>query len=143
MERTSLKQKLLLIILGVFLTFILLEVGLRIAGGIVLYLQERHNHLSSNPNEYRILCLGESTTALGGEDSYPSQLEEMLNAQGRQMKFTVINEGRISTTSDYILKHLEGNLNTYKPQLVIVMMGINDYAYMHDPNKTLWWENIK
>ena len=102
MNITTLKQKLLLIVLGIFLTVILLEVGLRIAGGVVLYLQEKHNHMSFNPNEYRILCLGESTTALGGEDSYPSQLEEMLNSQNQQKRFTVINKGLISTTSDHI-----------------------------------------
>ena len=143
MEKTSFKQKILLIILGVFLSLFFLEVGLRMAGGIVLYLQERHNHASFSKDEYRILCLGESTTALGGEDSYPSQLEQMLNGQNRQMKFTVINEGIISTTSNYILTHLDQNLEKYKPQMVIVMMGINDKAYLRDPYKSLWWENIK
>ena len=143
MDKTSLKQKLLLVIFGLFLTLILLEVGLRIAGAFVLYLQEQHNHLSFNKNEYRILCLGESTTALGGEDAYPRQLEVMLNAQGRQRKFTVINKGIISTTSNYILTHIDQNLDTYKPKMVIVMMGINDRAYLHGPNKSLWWENIK
>ncbi|MBF0503676.1 MAG: tetratricopeptide repeat protein [Candidatus Omnitrophica bacterium] len=143
MQTTSIKQKLFLLIFGVFLAAILLEVGLRIAGSAVLYLQERHNHLSFNKNEYRILCLGESTTALGGEDSYPSLLEQMLNTQSRQKNFTVINKGIISTTSDYILTHVEQNLDQYKPQLVIVMMGINDRIYLNDLHKNLWWENIK
>ena len=143
MKKTSLKQKLLLIIFGVILAVVLLEAALRMAGAVVLYLQERHNHLSFKQEEYRILCLGESTTALGGEDSYPSLLEEMLNAQNRQKKFTVINEGIISTTSDYILKHIDQNLDMYKPQMVVVMMGINDKAYLHNPYKALWWEYIK
>lgn len=143
MKKTSLKQKLLLIIFGVILAVVLLEAALRMAGAVVLYLQERHNHLSFKQEEYRILCLGESTTALGGEDSYPSLLEKMLNAQNRQKKFTVINEGIISTTSDYILKHIDRNLDMYKPQLVVVMMGINDKAYLHNPYKALWWEYIK
>jgi len=143
MEKTSLKQKLFLIILGVCLAAIFLEIGLRLAGGFVLYLQERHNHVSFAPNEYRILCLGESTTALGGEDSYPSQLEEMLNAQADTKKFTVINKGIISTNTGYILEHVEQNLDTYKPQIVVLMMGINDKFYLHGRDKTLWWENIK
>ncbi len=143
MDKTSFKQKLLLILFGLFLTVILLEASLRIAGSIVLMLQERHNHLSNDPREYRILCLGESTTALGGEDSYPSQLEALLNLHSHQKKFTVINKGIISTTSEYILSHLDQYLDQYRPQMVIVMMGINDSAYLHGPNKSLWWENIK
>ena len=143
MKETSFKQKLFLVLCSVLFTIILLEVSLRIAGLLVLGLQERHNHLSFNKNEYRILCLGESTTALGGEDSYPSQLERMLNVARPQKKFSVINKGIISTTSNYILTHVQENLDLYKPQLVIVMMGINDRAYLHDLYKNLWWENLK
>src|SRR5882672_1267859 len=126
MKKISFKERLWLFIFGISLAVVCLELSLRMAGMFVLYLQERHNHLSFSRNEYRILCLGESTTALGGEDSYPSQLEAMLNAQSRQQKFTVINQGIISTTSDYIVSHLEQDLDVYKPQLVVVMMGIND-----------------
>src|ERR1700685_2963167 len=107
MNKTSLNKKFSLIIFGIFLSAVLLEIALRMAGAVFLYLQERQNHLSFSRNEYRILCLGESTTALGGEDSYPGQLEAMLNAQAGIKKFTVINEGIISTTSNYILEHIE------------------------------------
>jgi tetratricopeptide (TPR) repeat protein len=140
---TSFRQKFLLVVFGLFLSAVILEVSLRMAGAVVFYLQQRHNHLSFSQHEYRILCLGESTTALGGEDSYPSQLEAMLNAQSAGKKFTVINKGIISTTSDHILAHIEQDLDMYKPRLVIVMMGINDRAYLHDFKKTLWWENFK
>lgn len=129
--------------LGVCLALVFLEVGLRMAGGVVLYLQERHNHLSFNQNEYRILCLGESTTALGGEDSYPSQLEQMLNLKSPEKKFTVINEGIISTTTNTILANLDQNLARYKPQMVVLMMGINDKAYLQGVIKNLWWEHVK
>jgi len=143
MKRISFKEKLSLVIFGIFLSVILLEAGLRIAGSIVFFLQERHNHVSFNQNEYPILCLGESTTALGGEDSYPSELEALLNAQEKTKRITVINKGIISTTSNYILAHVEQNLDIYKPQMVIVMMGINDRAYLQDLNKVLWWEDFK
>jgi len=142
MKKTSFKQRLLLVIFGVFLAVIFLEIGLRIAGSIVLYLQERHDHLTFDHHEYRILCLGESTTALGGEDSYPSQLEGMLNAQHHQIKFTVINKGTIGTTTDHILAHLDQDLDMNKPQLVIVMMGINDRFYLHDQQKFSWLDNV-
>lgn len=143
MQKTSFGHKVLLIIFGVGLAVIFLEAGLRIAGKVVGYLQERHNHISFDANEYRILCLGESTTALGGEDSYPSQLAKILNAQGRSIKYTTINKGIISTTTDAILSRVDQNLDLIKPQLVVVMMGINDKVYMRDPYKDLRWESLK
>jgi len=143
MRKTSFKQAFLLIAFGIFLSLILLEFTLRLAGSICLYLQDKHNHLTYQQNEFRILCLGESTTALGGEDSYPSQLEQMLNQKKQAVHFTVINKGIISTTSEYIFHHLDRNLDTYKPDVVILMMGINDKAYLRDFNKSLWLENVK
>src|SRR5207249_3899840 len=75
---------------------------------------------------YRVLCIGESTTALGGEDSYPSQLERSLNARGKGVSFSVINRGLPAVTTDVIVGHLEENLARYGPDVVVAMMGIND-----------------
>ncbi len=138
MTKTSIRQKIALVVLGVVLCFFILEIGLRIAGGVVLFLQEKHNRISNEKGNYRILCLGESTTALGGEDSYPSQLEKALNEQTKGKNFSVINKGLVSTTTDYILAHADQNLDLYKPQLVIIMMGINDYAYPRPSQMPLW-----
>lgn len=74
----------------------------------------------------RIMCLGESTTFSGGSRSYPAQLEEILNARQGKMRFSVINVGRPGALSRDILSQLENNINRYKPDMVIVMMGIND-----------------
>ena len=143
MSSTSLRQKFFLIVFGVILTLVLLEIGLRLAGSAVLFLQERHNQLTSGQQRYRILCLGESTTALGGQDAYPSQLQTILNDRSQRQKFTVINKGIVSTTTDYILAHLEENLDHYKPQMVVVMMGINDKAYPRPSQVPLWLWKIK
>ena len=122
----SVKGKIFLIILGVFLGAVLLELGLRTAGGIFLFLQEYRNRISiKHKGTYRIMCLGESTTAFGGNDAYPQQLEEVLNQQNIGIKFSVINKGVSSDTST-ILSQLENNLDCYRPNMVIAMMGIND-----------------
>ena len=56
------------------------ELGLRLGGVVFLSLQEYRNVRSiMGKGEYRIMCIGESTTAFGGEDSYPAQLEKILN----------------------------------------------------------------
>ncbi|NQT90320.1 MAG: tetratricopeptide repeat protein [Candidatus Omnitrophica bacterium] len=75
---------------------------------------------------YRILCLGESTTALGTNYSYPSILEYILNEQKRGIEFSVINKGIPDTNTSAIRLQLEDNLNRYKPHMVLTMIGIND-----------------
>ncbi len=127
MQKISIKQKITLIILGLFLSVVLLEIGLRVGGLVFLSLQEHRNRISIRQRgTYRIMCLGESTTALGGKDSYPLQLEEILDKRDIGIKFSVINKGipRINTGS--IVAQLEDNLNKHKPDMVITMMGIND-----------------
>ena len=127
MEKTSFRQKIALIIFGIILSVVLLEVGLRIGGFIYLGLQERRNIVSmKQAGAYKIMCIGESTTALGGEDSYPSQLEELLNAQDTGINFSVINKGFGGTKTPLIIEELPDNLERYRPDMVISMMGIND-----------------
>ncbi len=94
MIKTTFKQKIALIVFGLFLCVFTLEIGLRIGGSVFLSLKERQNKVAVNKenNEYRIMCLGESTTALGGENSYPSQLENILNNKKLKIRFKVINK---------------------------------------------------
>jgi hypothetical protein len=124
---TTLRQKIFLITSGIFFFLILLEISLRLGGFILLSLQEYRNRLyDRQQNAYRIMCLGESTTAMGGENSYPSQLEKILNQHNIGIKFSVINRGVSAVATSYILAHLEENVNRYNPRMVITMMGIGD-----------------
>ena len=127
MPKTTLRQKVFLILFGVFLTLVGIEIVLRLGGFIFLTLQEQRNRASLVKNgEYRIMCVGESTTALGGEDAYPRQLEKILNAGQDNIKFTVVNKGIPAITSHHIVLHLEDYLSQYKPHMVVAMMGVND-----------------
>jgi len=127
MRKTTHGQKLALFLFGLILGLILLEIGLRIAGFVVLSLQEGANKRSlKGGSEYVILCLGESTTAVGGDDSYPRQLENILRAQNIKNGISVINKGIVGTNTTAILSRLEDYLNTYHPDMVITMMGINE-----------------
>jgi tetratricopeptide (TPR) repeat protein len=123
MVKTALRQKAILIISGFLLTLAILEAGLRLGGFILTSLQERRNRISiQQKGTYRIMCLGESTTA----GQYPSFLEEVLNSRKTGIKFSVINEGIRATNTSLILAMLESNLDVYHPDMVITMMGIND-----------------
>lgn len=120
-------QKAGLIVFGFCLGIILLEIGLRVGGFIFLSIQENRNIFSlSQKGAYRIMCIGESTTAVGGRDSYPSQLESALNQNGAGIRFSVINKGKCAIDTGGILSELEYNLDKYNPKMVIAMMGIND-----------------
>jgi tetratricopeptide (TPR) repeat protein len=72
------------------------------------------------------MCIGESTTALGGGYSYPNQLEEILNSYNLGRKFYVINKGIPGVSSSALVNNLERDISVIKPDMVVVMMGIND-----------------
>ena len=127
MKTSSKWQTFIKIILGISLFFMAMEGMLRLGGLTFLSVQEYANRVSlSQYNEYRILCVGESTTALGGEYAYPRQLEKILNSEQNKVKFSVINKGIPSITTDYIASRLEKYLDDYKPHLVVAMIGVND-----------------
>jgi len=121
--KVSSREKISLIIFGLCLFLILLETGLRLAGFILLSMQEYRNLQSvKQKGAYRIMCIGESTTA----GRYPAFLEEILNQRNIGIKFSVVNKGVSAINTTLILANLESNINNYRPDMVIAMMGIND-----------------
>ena len=125
-KKITLREKMFLMTLGFCLTFIIIELGLRLGGFLFLTIQEYRNKSSlRKAGQYCILCFGESTTAMG-EHPYPEQLEEILNQRMPGVRFSVINKGVPGTNTSGILLALEQNLNKYKPNMVVAMMGIND-----------------
>lgn len=125
-KTTPLYQRWLLVIGGVGLSLLLVEGILRGGGLLFSFLQEVSNRVTFEGQEYRILCIGESTTALGGENSYPSQLQQILKQRRPDIPFQIINKGLVSKTSADILLRLPGYLRAYRPHAVIAMIGIND-----------------
>ena len=102
---------------------ILLEIGLRAGGFMLLSLQEQKNKISLGQKDaYRIMCLGESTTF----NAWPRLLEQILNQQDRGVKFSIIDKGVPGICLTNVLMQLEDNIKKYKPDMVIAMVGIND-----------------
>ncbi len=125
----SFSKKVWLMVLGLFLAVIVVEGILRLGGFLFFAGQNFRNNMPHRTREvYRILCLGESTTALGGEQSWPRQLEEIINSRSDTVAVQVINKGIPGGSSVKILKQLKDNLDSYQPEMVIVMMGVNDEA---------------
>ncbi len=124
---------------GLIAAVFLLEVGLRLAGSAYLTFQDLRNRDSlQNYFGYRILCLGESTTACGGDFSWPRQLERILNRRTSASGCSVINRAVPSTDTSAILAQVSSYIEKYRPKMIITMMGINDsrqarsYAPFHE-----------
>lgn len=131
MTHVSIKKRIFLITFGLFLGLVSLELFLRFSGGVFLSIQEYQNtQRIKQKHQCRILCLGDSTTAPItpiDENAYPGQLEKFLNENNQMsVKFAVINKGVRGASSETILSMLEYNLKKYKPDVVVVMMGVND-----------------
>ena len=129
MSKITLKQKIGLILFGIALSLIIADIIFRAGRFIYLTGQESRNRRSlSKWGEYQILFLGESTTAEGGNDSYPRKTGRILREKIPGIKFSVINKAIPGVDSTYLLSRLEDNLRQYKPNMVVTMMGINDQA---------------
>jgi len=87
----SIKQKINLILFGILLSLIILEGGLRFGGWIYQCVKNYDRVVrTSNADEVRILCIGESTT----EGEWPPFLESILNKKDNGMNVRVIDKGR-------------------------------------------------
>jgi len=130
---TNLSQKICLMFFGVFCFIIILETGLRLGGWVLISLQEHKNRIAmKQKGAYRILCLGESTT----DRQYPFFLEETLNQNSIGIIFSVIDKGMDGAVTFNIVSRLEFFLEQYRPDMVITMMGINDFGN-HVPYESL------
>ncbi|MBU1864207.1 MAG: tetratricopeptide repeat protein [Candidatus Omnitrophica bacterium] len=127
MLRTTWLKKIVVMLFGVLICIVILEIGLRVGGFACLFMQEYRNRAGLDEgNAYRILCLGDSTTAGSSPTMYPQQLEEILNATPRDTSFVVINKGMFNVDTTDIMYNAPAFVETYKPQIVIAMMGTND-----------------
>lgn len=81
------------------------------------------------PGEFRIVCLGGSTTYTADvddyRDSYPSQLETQLHGLG-YTNVSVINAGFPGWSSTESLINFQVRVLDLSPDLVVVYHGIND-----------------
>lgn len=116
-----------MVLLGVLATVLLLEGGLRLAGWAFLERQQARN-LAATAESTTVLCVGESTTALGGADSWPALLQGELDQRDPQRGWAVVNQAIPGTDSSVLVAQMPRNLDTWSPRVVVAMMGANDDA---------------
>ena len=136
--RRRLPRRLISLFLGAAVTLVLVEASLSLAYRAFAAWQLRANEAAlgnSGGDEVRILCIGESTTAVAGDESgsmlvprtsYPAQLETILNTRQSAVRFRVLNTGMMGGTSGSTLDLLRMTLPSARPQIIIAMMGIKD-----------------
>lgn len=136
------------LVLGTVLTLVLLEGSIRFGAAAFVYFQAERNlaAIGSGEGEVRILCVGESTTAVAGDEvgqmlvtrtAYPTQLETILNSRQSTIKFRVLNDGIMGGTTGSIIELLDSTLDDLKPHIIIAMMGIKDTPTEWVPVSTL------
>jgi len=138
MEAGVVLRKILFISLpGLLILLFIVEAGLRVGG--VLYLKLRHPETYvklayKTKNTFSILCLGDSFTFGSGtspENSYPRQLERLL-WKNINKDINVINAGCLGNTSSLLLNNFKKDIARYNPDIVIVMVGLNNFWNFED-----------
>jgi len=105
------------------MSVIILEIGLNLGGFLFTTLKSYRNQKVIKQNsDITVLCLGESTT----DNQWPPFFAEIMNSAGLGLQFKVIDKGEVGMTTDSILSRLDNYLDTYQPDIVITMMGVND-----------------
>ncbi len=134
----SWRGRLLALAAGLFAFLALLEGGLRIWSRTAAWTaQWRTLSRAAEPGPYRILCLGESTTA----KQYPPFLEAALNARDPGRRYVAIDGGVAGVNTDFLLRRLEEDLDRWRPHAVAAMMGTNDRGvalYREAPGSRSW-----
>jgi lysophospholipase L1-like esterase len=122
------KGRLLALLLGIVASVVLLEGGLRALALVADHFFTRSDG-RGDEGGFRILCLGDSHTyglGVAPEESYPARLEALLGASDDSRPIQVINLGVPGTNSGQLLRRLPSFIDTYDPDLIIVLTGVND-----------------
>jgi len=87
---------------------------------------------------YRIIALGDSSTlgvGVPNSETYCAILEGLLNQQkNSSRKYEVINGGVAGYSSLQGLRYLKGEITNYRPDLITIYFGLNDYLYARNRN---------
>jgi len=143
-------KRLALVPFGVLLGVVLLELGLQAAA----FVAQRTVRAAGPPGrpvagDVRILCLGDSNTYglyLDRAESYPAQLETLWNSSHDSPKLEVVNLGVPGANSSWLVRESSRLLETFDPDLVILMVGANDFWTRPVPLDGVsepWWSVLR
>lgn len=85
--------------------------------------------LSPDGTKTRLLAVGDSTVFGAGvndQESWPAQMQEVLNHKNTERKYEVLNAGTPGYTIYQTLRWLETRGLAFKPSVVLVSAGLNE-----------------
>ena len=128
-------RRLLRLVVLIALTIVVLEGALQAAAWVVRQ-TDRNVENSWQGDGLRILAVGDSNSYglyLDEEDSYPSQLEALWNAKHpEEAQIEVLNLGYPGNGTAAILQDYQRLLATLQPDVVLLLVGANDYWALPD-----------
>lgn len=142
-NRSSIKYKIICIVIGLTLSLIGLELFLCLLGfGYNLM----YRLPKDTEADYRIFCAGESTTwGIGASNpilkGYPRQLEDILNEKFSTRKIQCFFDQTIGQNTSEILLKLPDYIKKYRPHLIIFMVGKNNWWNLDRSNILLFNKN--
>jgi lysophospholipase L1-like esterase len=130
MRASRLASRLALIPAGVILGLLLLEALLQV-GALAVHASGWRAPATWLTGNRRVLCLGDSNTyglyLSDRAQAYPQTFERLWNATAGAAHIEVLNLGYPGTNSSRLRRDLPRMLETFAPDLVILMVGSNDY----------------
>ncbi|MBK7892776.1 MAG: SGNH/GDSL hydrolase family protein [Bdellovibrionales bacterium] len=138
--------------IGLLLALMLIEGTMRFVGWQLSQRSDSTNRpfrpsAPHDENEFRIVCLGESTTAplyvANRNVAWPGALERKLNSLGLGRNFRTITIAKHGTSSPFLLRDLERDIDKIDPHLVISMMGINDLSSLEYFQREDWLGSLR
>lgn len=126
-----------LIIGGTVAACVALELVMQAAALAVRITRPSQSRTWEHGGHRRVLCVGDSSTyglyMTDRANAYPQKLEELWNASGKQPPIEVLNLGYPGTNSSRLRQNLRPMLTEMRPDVVIVMIGTNDYWTLRVP----------
>lgn len=131
MRRSEWGARLALVALGLVLAVLALEVVLQLGAAVVRLTRDERSAIGTAGSR-RILCLGDSNTygvwlEQREVEAWPAQLKAIWPRDGSARPIEVLNAGYPGTNSSQLLRQFPGMLEAFDPELVIVMVGANDF----------------
>lgn len=119
----------------IVIVLVLLEIAFRTAAFVKVELLSPP--AQKTEGVFTVLCMGDSTTeglTVEKPFSYPSQLQALLDKYAPPKKFRVVNLGYSGINSSQALNRFEKNITKYRPDLIVMQVGINDPWNMNESN---------
>lgn len=129
-------KRLALLPVGILVYALVAEAGLQIAAFFMQRATRAEMPVAWVTGNLRVLCLGDSNTYgvwLRRHQAYPQQLEAVWNERTESPKLEVLNLGVPGTNSSRLVRELPQMIETFDPDILIIMVGVNDFWTLPTP----------